>query len=331
MTNVFVTGGTGFIGKHLVEELVKEDYVVSILARNLEKAKDLEDLGVKIIKGDVTKPETLEKIDKEIEVVIHLAALMKFHGAKWEDLYRINVKGTENIIKAAIKRDVDHFILTSTTEVIGPSERIPADENTPPNPKYDYGKSKLMAEKLALNYYRNEGLPITILRPSGVYGPGDLYVTYSVIKAIARGLMSRLPSGGNHYIQFVYVKDVVQGYLKALEHKEVAVGETYIITSEDYYTYKEAFSIIAEILGVDLPKGSIPVKLAKVFIWLIEKWNSLRGIDDFVFHVSVVDDMLTDRVYSINKAKREINYEPKYKFREGMEIAIKWYHENGLL
>lgn len=331
LTSVLVTGGTGFIGKHLVKALVKEDYQVLVLARNPSKASDLEELGVKIVKGDVTKPNTLRNIKEDVETIIHLAALMRFHGVKWDDLYNVNVIGTENMIKLALRKDVNHFILTSTTEVIGPCEKIPADENASPNPTYDYGKSKLMAEKMALNYYREEGLPVTIIRPSGVYGPGDLYVTYSVIKAIAKGLMSRLPGGGSHYIQFVFVEDVVQGYLKVLRNRERAIGETYIITSEDYYTYWEAFSIIAEILGVKPPKGSMPIWLAKVLIWLVEKWNAIRGIDDFVFHVSVVNDMMTDRVYSIDKAKRELGYQPRYDFRRGMEITINWYKANGYL
>jgi len=331
MTEILVTGGTGFIGKHLVEGLLSEGYSVKALVRSLEKAKKLEEMGAKLVKGDITKPETLEGIAKDVEAVVHLAALMKFHGVKWEDLYRVNVLGAENVIKEALKEDVDHFILTSTTEAMGPVKEIPADENSPMNPVYDYGRSKLLAEELALSYYRKEGLPVTIIRPSGVYGPGDLYVTYSVVRAIARGLMKRLPGGGNHYIQFVFVKDVVQGYLRALQHRDKAIGETYIITSEDYYTYKEAFTIIANILGVPPPKGSMPVWLAKALIWLIEKWNAIRGIDDFVFHVSVVEDMLTDRVYSIEKARRELNYNPQYKFEEGMKITIDWYRKMGYL
>lgn len=331
MSTVLVTGATGFIGRHLVESLIEEGYNVRALVRSLEKGKQLEEKGVELHKGDITIPETLKNIGSGVDFVFHLAALMKFHGAKWEDLYKINVMGTENLVKELLGEEIELFVLTSTTEVIGPCEKIPADEESPPNPKYEYGKSKLLAEELVRRYHKEHGFPVTIIRPSGVYGPGDLYITYSTIRAIARGLLSRLPGGGENYIQFAFVKDVVQGYLRVIESYKRAMGETYIITSEDFYTYKEAFTIIADLLGVKPPKGSMPIWLAKTLIWFIEKWNSLRGVEDFVFHTSVVDDMLTNRVYSIDKAKKELNYRPQYKFREGMEITIKWFKENGLL
>jgi len=331
MTHVFLTGATGFIGSHLVRKMLEEDYVLSALARSKEKGEKLEKMGIKVIYGDVTDINSLEKIPDDVEAVIHLAAILKFHHIPWKDYYNVNVLGTENILKVCSKRDIEHVIVTSSTEAIGPVKEIPGDENTLPNPVYDYGKSKLLAEKVAMRFHEEENVPVTIIRPTGVYGPGDTYITLSVIRAVKKGRLKKLPGGGNNYLQFGYVEDIVQGYLKILENGMKTIGETYIITSEDYYTYREAFTTIAEILGVEPPKGSMPVWLAKFGIGLIELWNRLRGRDDFVYHVSVVRDMLTNRVYSIEKAKRELGYRPRYNFKEGMKVTIKWFQENGYI
>jgi len=327
---ILVTGATGFIGSHLVKRLLKEGkYEIVAMARNPTKAEWLEKEGIEVRYADLGQPDTLENITKGIDVVVHLAARMKFHEP-FEKMYPINVAGTHKLAKDAEKNGVNHFIYTSTTEAIGPAVGGIADENTPCNPVYDYGKTKLVSEQILREMHKNNDFPVTIVRPTGVYGPGDLYVAYSTVRAIAKGKLSMIPGDGSHYIQFVYVKDLVEGYLKIINN-EKTLGETYILTSEDYYTYKEAFTIIANILGVPPPKRHVPVWFAKMGIWFIEKLNALRGIDDFVFHVSVVDDMQVDRRYSIEKAKKELGYQPKYTFEEGMKETIQWYKENGYL
>lgn len=330
MTKVFLTGSTGFLGGHLIDKLTEKGYDVIGLARSRDKGEELEEKGVKIFYGDITNPRDLGNITEDFDKIIHLAAILKFHGIKWEDYYKVNVEGTENVIKLGLKRNVDHIILTSSTEAIGPVDKIPADENATPNPVYDYGKSKLLMEKMAQNYI-GKGSPITIIRPTGIYGPRDNYITPSVIRAVKNGTLKRLPGGGEKYIHFAYIENVVEGYLKALENRDNAIGEIFIISNEDYYTYKEAFSIMAELLGVEKPKGSIPYTLAYIAVWFMEVSDRLRGRDDFVRHVSVLRDMMSNRAYSIEKAKKKLGYKPKYDFKQGMEKTIKWYEERDLI
>lgn len=329
MERVLVTGATGFIGSHMVNVLLENGYDVVAMARNPSKAKKLEEKGIEVRYADLGDFSSLNDITKGVDFVIHLAAHYNFH-TKWPLLYKYNVLAAEKLAEDAIKHNVQHFIFTSTTEAIGPTLGKIADENTPCNPAYDYGKSKLMAEKLMRKMHDEKDFSVTIVRPSGVYGPGDFYVAYSAVHAIAKGKMSFLPGDGSHLIQFVYVKDLVDGYLKTLGN-EKALGETYILTSEDYHTYKEIFTIIANILEVPPPKRSVPVWFAKIGVWFYEKINALKGINDFVFHVSVVNDMQVDRFYSIEKAKRELGYQPKYTFEAGMRETIKWYKENGYI
>jgi nucleoside-diphosphate-sugar epimerase len=330
MTRVLVTGSTGFLGGHLIERLLNEGYDVIGLARNKERGMELEEKGVKMYYGDITNPNDLGGISDDFDKVIHLAAILRFHGVKWEDYHKVNIEGTENVINLALRKKVDHIILTSSTEVIGPVKEIPADENTEPNPVYDYGKSKLLMEEMAGKYI-SEGAPITIIRPTGIYGPRDTYITPSVLRAVKNGTLKRLPGGGNTYIHFAYIENVVEGYIKALENLEKAKGEVFIISNEDYHTYREAFSIIADLLNVEKPKGSIPYSLAYIAVWFMEISDRLRGRDDFVRHVSVLRDMMSNRAYSIEKAKKMLGFRPKYDFKQGMKKTIEWYSEKGML
>jgi len=331
IVRILVTGATGFIGRHLVNALLKEDkYDIVVMYRNSEKVKELEKLGIETRYGDLSEIKTLDNITKDVDVVIHLAALMRFH-AKWEKLYMQNVVATKIIAEDAMKNGVDYFIYTSSTEAIGPVKTIPADETHPYNPDYTYGISKMMAEKILNKFHEENGFPVTILRPTGVYGPGDLYVTYSVLKAIANGKMKYLPGKGDKYVHFTYVEDVIQGFIKALENRSAAIGETFIIASDDYYTYKDAFTIMAELLGAPPPEKSIPVPLAKVLIWFVETANKIKRVDDFVMHTSVVRDMTKNRAYSNKKAKEKLGFSPKYNFREGMKITIEWYQQQNLI
>ena len=328
---ILVTGATGFIGSHLVENLLNENkYEVIALVRNPKKAKELEKKGVEIRVGDITDKKSLKGVTKNVDVVIHLAAHMRFH-TKWEKLFSTNVAGTLDLAKDAIENNVSHFIYASSTEAIGPVKTVPADETHPYNPAYQYGISKMMAEKILNKLKDEKGLPVTILRPTGVYGPGDLYVTLSTVRGVKNGKLNRLPGKGDKYVHFTYVDDVVQGFIKALENPKKAIGETFIIASDDYYTYKDTFTIIAELLGVDPPQKSIPVLIAYIGIWFMEMANKLRRIDDFVIHASVVKDMTKNRAYSNKKAKEILGFQPKYTFRDGMKITIGWYVENKLI
>lgn len=330
MDRLLVTGATRFVGGHLLEELLKKDIEIIALVRSQEKAQMMHRLGVKTIFADLQKPETLNDVTKDIDTVIHLAVAFDFH-LPWKIYYQTNVLGTKYLAEDALRNDVKHFIYTSTTEAMGPVEKIPADENAEPNPTYEYGKSKLMGEEILRKMHEENSFPVTILRPTGIFGPGDMYVTYSILKALKKGRFKKMPGGGDKYIQFTYVKDVVQGYIKALEKPDVSISNTYIISSDEYFTYKEGFTIVAELLGAPKPEGTMPIWLAKFGLWLFEKWNKLRGIRDFIMHPSVVDYMQINRVYSNEKAKKELGFKPKYSFVEGWRITIDWFRDKGLI
>jgi len=326
-----VTGASGFIGGHLVERLVREGCEVRALVRRTSNVSLLRKLDVELVYGDITVPETLGPAVRDVDVVFHLAAYYTFHGKK-ELYWKVNVEGTRNMASASLDAGVGRFVYCSTTEAVGPTGKEPVTEDVKPNPTYEYGRSKLAAEEV-VREFMGRGLDATIVRPSGVYGPRNIDdVAYYFIMLIASGgLMSRvIPGSGETLIQFVHVEDAVQGLFLAGIKRE-AKGQTYFITEERAYMYNEVYEILSEVLDVKVKRFHVPGWLAKAMIAPVEALYKLIGKENFMYHVSTIQAMLENRVYSIEKAKRELGYKPKYDLRRGMEDTVKWYRENGIL
>lgn len=320
MKNVLVTGVTGFIGSHLLTSLKDHGrYHLVGMIRNPQDRQRLEDLGVEVRIADLLNPSSLQGITRDIDAVIHLAARMRFHDP-WEMLYSHNVEGTKHLAMDAMHEHVSHFVYISSTEAMGPVDMVPGDESAPYHPAYGYGRSKMLAEQ----WLNMQQLPVTILRPTGVFGSGDSYVTMPVLRAVQRGLLRFVPkTAANHYIQFTYVDDVIQGIMAALDHREEALGGTFILASDDYYSYREMFTVLARLLHAPAPQYSVPSWFVRSALRYFEWRNKRKGIDEFVFHASLVDDMHVDRAYSNAKAKRVLGYSPRSTLQKGISEILQ--------
>ena len=329
---VLVTGATGFLGGHLVEELVSRGYKVRALARKTSNVSALVELGVEVAVGDLTKPETLGPATKEVDAIVHLAAYYTFFGKK--KLYElVNVKGTEWLAEAALDNGVTRFVYCSSTEAIGPVRNPPGDENTPLNPQFEYGKSKARAESVVKNLSAR-GLKYTIVRPTGIYGPRNVDdVAYWFITSYAKGgLASMVKVGtGENLVQFTHVKDVVQGFLLVLEKEDVAVHQTYIVGEDRWYTFNQVYQILHELTGKGPPKVKVPPLLAKALLAPLELYDRVTGEGNIMHRVALVDSVTSDRAYSVEKAKRELGFTPKYDLKTGLRETIEWYRQNGYL
>ncbi len=329
---VLVTGASGFLGTYLIEELVSRGYVVRGMVRDLRKADYLRSLGVEVAYGDLIKHDTLPQAVKGVDAIIHLAAYYTFTGSK-KMYWLVNVEGTRALAQAALKSGVRRFIYCSSTEAIGPVKDPPGDENTPPNPQFEYGRSKLLAEQ-AVRELSSSGLEYTIVRPSGMYGPKNVDdVAYWFITALAKGgILSKFMIGGGEYlVQFAHVRDVVQGFTLVLEKPEVSVGQTYIVSDERAYTYKEVYEMLSHLLNKEPPKIKLGPRIAKFLLTFTEIYDRLRGGENLILRRSIVDAVTTHRAYSISKAQKELGYRPQYDLRRGLEETIKWYRDNGFL
>ena len=329
---VLVTGASGFLGSYLVEELVRQGrHEVVALVRSSSNISRLVELGVELRHGDMTDAASLMEAVQGVDAVVHLAAYYTFFGKK--DMHmRVNVEGTRDLLEAMLYNRVPWIIYCSTTEVIGPTTGGAADEDAPSNPAYEYGASKVRAERLVMEY-GEKGVRYTIVRPSGIYGPRNLDdVSYWFITTFARSIASRFMIGsGQKVLMFVHVKDVVQGFLLCLDKPEVAQGKVYFITDQRAYSYEELYGIMADILGKPRPRLHLPVFLAKIMVAPIQGLDALRGKRNFIWRIKTMDTFKVDRHYSINRAVKDLSYRPSYDLASGLRETIQWYKDNGYL
>lgn len=329
---VLLTGATGFLGGYMATEMATRGTQTLAMARKSSDRSTLEELGLLVAEADLTDPASLLDATMGVETVIHLAAYYTLHG-KHELYEKITVEGTRNLLEACIRNSVRRFIYCSSTEVIGPVEHPPGNEDSPQNPQFEYGRSKAKAEAL-VREYAAKGLDYTIMRPSGLYGPGNIDdVAFWFITAFAKNsLPTRFIVGsGQALIQFTHVKDAVQAFMLALEKPDAASRQTYIIADKRGHSYSEVYKTLAEICHRRPPRMHVPPVLAKAMIAPVEALNRIRGRESFMWHLSTVDTVTQDRYYSVDKAARELGFNPQYDLKTGLSETMTWYRANGYL
>jgi dihydroflavonol-4-reductase len=325
---VLVTGATGFVGQKLVAGLTGKGHTVTTLVRDARKARSLPK-GVRLVKGDMLDDASLKKAVAGNDAVIHLAAYFDFYPRDVNLLYRVNVDGTRSLLNACLETSVRRFIYCSTTEVIGPVQHPPGNENTELRPQFDYSKSKVMAEEAVREVAGKGGLEHVILRPTGIIGEGDFYTGFETIEAVNDQKIPVTPGDGKKHIMYIHVDDVVTGMLAALTSKPAA-NSTLILSPDAGMSYNELFKYLGERLGVEPPKRKVPTALAKLGIGLMSPFKN-RHKTTFLWHMKTVQAMDEERTYSNRKAKRLLAWSPKLTMREGLSRVIDWYFAHGYL
>ena len=327
---VLVTGGTGFIGRYLVDALLGEGRHVRVLARS-GGVHDLESRGVEIHAGDVTDPASLRGAAKGIDVIYHLAGAGHV-GANSEAARRrlelINVGGVDNLANEALERgNITRFVHFSSTAAMGLIEGT-ADERSPCRPETPYQQSKYEGEQTVMRRYAEDGLPVVILRPSMVYGPGDRNTDFlSMCRLVKRGLFPVVASLKS-LTPLVHVSDVVRAALPAANRG--CVGEAYIITSERSHPVRELVEAIADGLGV--PRGCVTVPRWALYAVAAgsEVISRLVGTPPALTRRRL-KSILADRSFDISKAVEGLDYVPLTSLRDGVIGTIEWYKRMGYL
>jgi len=327
MSRVLITGGNGFLGKSLADRLFSNGEDVHIFARRHSGSNNEVNKKYTVCWGDIRDAEAVDKAVERIDIVIHLVSNFRKGGSDKKEAFSINVEGTENVLKAALKHEVKRVIHCSTIGVHGNVRSIPANEKTAFNPGDLYQETKLTAERLVWKTYKETGLPLTVVRPISMLGPGDLRML-KLFKMIKK---RRFVIVGNGEVLFqpAYIDDVVDGFVKCM-HNERAIGEVYIIGGDEYVSLNQLCRLIADEMNVSPPRIRVPMfpvlLLASMCEFICEPLNI-----DPPLHRRRVSFFQNNRAFSIEKARRELAYKPKVSLREGIRRTIQWYEENQLL
>lgn len=323
---VLVTGAGGFTGSHLANKLAELGAHVRAFVRRGGSERRLDE-RVEIFFGDLTQPEDCELATEGVDTVFNVAAVFRQVGGGRSILEAVHVKATEHLMRAAKKRGVRRFVHTSTMGVHGHVKNGPGDENTPYGPGDDYQETKLEGELLARRLGTELSLPLTVIRPCGIYGPGDTRFL-KMIKPIRHQKFIMIGSGKVHY-HFVFVDDLVNGFIVAAERPE-AEGEVFLIGGEDRPTLNELAIMLARLQLVSPPKIRIPVWPVYWAGWLCEKFCNALGVEP-PLHPRRVGFFTKNRDFSIAKARALLGYKPLVSVEEGMRRTIEWSEQQGYL
>lgn len=322
---ILVTGATGFIGSHLVDALVEKGYQVRCLVRETRNVMRLKNISAELIYGDINELESLEKALDGIDVVYHLAGVLGQIGIPDKVYWQVHVQGTKNILEASQKHNIKKFIYCSTAGVTGPAAHLPQDESLPYNPSNIYEVTKAEAEKSVLQYHRENGLPVIVIRPEFVYGPGDMH-TLGIFKTV-RKRMFILIDGGKAFLHPTYIDDLTHGFLLCLDSRQ-ANGEVYLIAGERYITLNEFATLIAKALNVPRPTIYIPKSLAFALGAVTQFTGTVFRFNP-PLTVPRVKTLCRSAGCSTFKAKEQLGYCPVVKLEEAIMRTANWYKENG--
>ena len=317
----FVTGGTGFIGERVVQQLTEQGYDVTCLIRNPEKATTLRQWGAYLVQGNVTDRESMRKGMSGADVVFHVAAWYEvgLPPSASQPMEQVNVDGTENVLGLAVELGIPKIIYTSTAVVLGDTYGAVVDETYQRHSPFQthYDRTKYQAHQIAKRYI-DAGAPVIIVMPGGVYGPGD----HSLLGIMTRLVLSRmLPvlPGANMGFSLVHVDDVARGHVLAAEKGQI--GESYLLGGE-VMTLGDAVQVIARLAGMPAPllllDDKLPHKLEAVASWL-EKFVTLPQL----FSAEMMRMLGRTWMVTSAKAKRELGYTFR-PFEEGIAETIQW-------
>jgi nucleoside-diphosphate-sugar epimerase len=309
--------------------LVKDGHKVYSLVRTTSHVEELETIDTELVYGDVRDKESLEQIvqqHQDIDTIFHLASVLTPVSVSDSLYWDINYLGTQHILDTCRKLPLKAFVHCSSVGVIGPLSEIPATEKSRCAPDSNYGETKYKAELLALEYHKSFQLPITIVRPAWVYGPGDRR-TYKFFRMVAKGRFFIIGDGQTK-LSPVYVEDIVQGLVLCAKHIENAAGEVFIVAGETFVTLEYLASTIAQEANTSILPFKIPTGIAKIGATLCERLCKPFGIEPPIHHRRL-DFFFRDQAFAISKIQNTLGFEPQVDVPTGVKWTVNWYKEQG--
>jgi nucleoside-diphosphate-sugar epimerase len=334
---ILITGGTGFVGSTLIEELASnhkelgvkmED--IFVLVREKSNIDKLANLGVQFIIGDLTDSESLKKAVKNKSIVFHLGAVVLDQSAS-EILEKVNVKGTETLIKAFVEEpSAKKFVFVSTWGVYGYKVKPkPMKENQPFDPTTDYHKSKVIAEKLVWELSKKHNLHVTVARFPMILGPGDTLTTPRVIQAFFDKKVKMIGKGKNLF-SGISVNDAARSLID-IGFNEISNGKVYNVKSFDI-SQKDYWYEHLKVMNINWNIPSYPKWFAMFYTWLKEVISKIKGTGKPTTTRHRVMRYGNTRVLDISKIREDFKWEPENKNgKKVINESIKWLDENNFI
>lgn len=326
---VLVTGATGFVGSHVAELLTQRGHRVRGLARLGASTQFLEEAGVEVFRGDLTDPASLAAAVDGADVIVNCAAKVGDWGPV-EEFRRVNVEGLRALLDAALGRPLHRFVHVSTLGVYEARHHHGTDESEPlPDRHIDgYTQSKVEAERLVLQYWRKQNVPVAILRPGFVYGTRDRTVLPRLAHRLDEGSVMYI-ARGKYALNTTNVVNLAEAALLAMDNS-AAVGEVFNITDGEFVSKRTFFEAVADGLGLKRPRSfpSVPIWFARILAhWRESKFRRENRPNPPRITQAQLKFAGFNLDFSIAKARTRLGYSPRVSFQEGMKLATEWYRK----
>jgi dihydroflavonol-4-reductase len=327
VSSSLVTGATGFTGGHLARRLAQRGRHVRALVRdpNAAPARALAADGIEIVKGDLTDRASLASAIAGVSIVYNIAALYREASLPQSAYRAVNAEAVGAIVEEAARAKVGRVVHCSTVGVHGDVEHPPANEDAPLRPGDVYQETKVAGETIARDAAAATGVPLVIVRPTGIYGPGDRRLL-KLFRGVARGRFVTLGHGDIYY-HLTHIDDLVEGF-RLCGEVEQAAGRTYILAGPDVTTLNELVQIIADEAGVSRPWLRLPVWPFWLAGAACEAVCAPFAVEPPIYRRRV-DFFTKSRAFDITRARRELGYAPRIGVREGVRRTLGWYREHG--
>ncbi len=320
-----ITGATGFIGGHVAQACAARGWPLVAVVRPASSTKALEELGATLHRGDFGDPELLRRALEDVEVVVHCAAKVGNWGPV-EDYRLVNVYKLRILLEACKGQAISRFVHMSSLGVYPARHHYGADETRPLPARHrdGYSQSKVEAEQLALKYYQDFGVPVVVLRPGFVYGPGDQTVMPKIIEGLRKGDV-RYPGGGHTALNTIFIRNLLDAVFVAVDNQQ-AVGEVFNLTDGELVSKRRFIEAVADAMGLPRPTRAPPMWLSKLVTWACEASAKMRGAKEAPrFNFTSLKFMGLNLDFSIDKARRVLGYQPRVKFDDAIAETMAYY------